>query len=166
MIQISRGKKRVFKQIDIPDSGDEESEEEYVPRGNYKNDSEDESSAKDSAPEEESDDNFEKSKAHIPEKSKLSRKRKVKTSAGKYRRKETRVATNTRAKGPFERLLEFRDNGLSVVNGKLSCRACSILDLPLKKSSIQSHLSGVTSYEALMTKSTFYYLQVAIQQQI
>lgn len=31
---------------------------------------------------------------------------------------------------------------MSVVNGKLSCRACSTQDLPLKKSSIQSHLSA------------------------
>lgn len=62
-----------------------ESEVEYVSRRNYEIDSAYESSAKDSAPEDESDDKFEKSKAHIPKKSKLSRKRKVKTSAGKYK---------------------------------------------------------------------------------
>ena len=78
----------------------------------------------------------------MPEKSKLDRPRKIKTSAGKYGRKRAKVATNKSAIGPHERLKEFPDNGLSVVNGKLSCRACSILDLPLKKSSIQSHLSG------------------------
>ena len=45
-------------------------------------------------------------------------------------------------KGPTERLREFPDNGLTVINGKLGCRVCKIPSLVLKKSSIKSHLKG------------------------
>jgi hypothetical protein len=103
-----------------------------------------------------SDDDLENALENVPKKSKLDRKRKFKTSAGKYerKRKKAKVATSKKAKGPHDRLVEFPDNGLSVVNGKLSCRACSFLDMPLKKSSIQSHLSGELHKRNMIKRDT------------
>jgi hypothetical protein len=130
-----------LKQIIIVDS-DSDAEEDYVPPKNYDKDSDDQSDDNDSGSDDLSDNDLENAFENVLMKSKLDRKRKVKTSVGKYERKKAKVATSKKAKGPHDRLLEFPDNGLSVVNGQLSCRARSFLDMPLKKSSIQSDLSG------------------------
>ena len=116
----------MFKQIAIAGSDDDESEEEYIPPKNFEKDSDDNGDSTESSEEDgDSDDACEELRAHIPEPSKLSRERKIKTSGGKYKRKATKVATNKMSKGPTERLREFPDNGLTVINGKLGCQSAS-----------------------------------------
>ena len=143
---VRGGVKKAFKHIEIPSSDDNSSDEvEYVPRRNYAEDSDysstDESDRNDEEPEKEVD-KLKRIEKNLPKESILSRKRKVRKSKGAYGRKSSKTVTNTRAKSPFDRVKEYPDQLLRVVNGKLCCRACSMQELSLKVSSIKNHING------------------------
>ena len=143
---VRGGVKKAFKHIEIPSSDDNSSDEvEYLPPKNFAEDSDysstDESDRSDEESEKEGD-KLKKIEKNLPKESVLSRKRKVRKSKGAYGRKSTKTATNTRAKSPIDRVREYPDQLLSVVNGKLCCRACSMQELSLKVSSIKNHIRG------------------------
>ena len=88
---VAKGKQKVFKQIEIHGSEDEDSEneEDYVPPKNYEDDYDDDSEDDNSGSEQDVQEILDGIKKDVPEVSKLSRKRKAKTSKGIYTRKET-----------------------------------------------------------------------------
>ena len=135
-----KGKQKVFKQIEILGSDDDnsEDEEDYVPPKNYEKDFDD-SEDDTSGSEEDEQRILDEIRNDVPEVSKLSRKRKARVSTGAYARKQIKKFDNRRIKSPQDRVLQFPNDCLSVVNGKLACRACCIFDLALKHSSIRSH---------------------------
>ena len=141
-----KGKQKVFKQIEILSSGsdDSEGEQDYVPPRHFDSDSDDDKGDKSLDSDSEPDDvkQLEDIMKNVPLKSSLSRKRKVKTSKGMYVRKEVKKTDYRRAKTPQDRVNDFPDDCLSVVNGNLSCRACNMFDLALKHSSVKSHVRG------------------------
>lgn len=142
-----KNSKKVFKQIEILSSdGDSENEAEYVPPRNYMDDGDDDSSDDESA---DSASDVERKKETIlaeinqglPEESHLSRKRKVKASQGIYKRAGVKKASsNKRARSAYDRVRDFPDDQLSVMGGKLICRACCVQDLSLKISSLKAHV--------------------------
>ena len=145
-----KGTKRVFKQIEIcaSDDADSDDEEDYVPKKNYNVDSDDGSSPEPSDQDSRSDneDKLERINEDLPEKSKLDRKRKTRTSKGVYKRSISKARSTTRknAKCVYDRAKEFSESGLTVVAGKLCCRACGMQEIALKSSSIKSHITGET----------------------
>lgn len=143
---VRGGVKKAFKHIEIPSSDDNSSDEvEHVPRRNYAEDSDysstDESDRNDEESEKEVD-KLNRIEKNLPKESILSRKRKMRKSKGAYGRKSSKTANNTRAKSPFDRVKEYPDQLLRVVNGKLCCRACSMQELSPKVSSIKNHING------------------------
>lgn len=142
-VPAARRGSRIFKQIDILESdGNSDDEEDYQPPKNYTEDSDDDSASENSAESGNENDAVNEIAKNVPDESKLSRKRKLKTSSGIYKRKGDKRTTSKRAKTAFDRVKEFAGEQLTVVNGKLSCRACCIQDLSLKKSSIANHVKG------------------------
>lgn len=147
---IRKGTKKVFKQIEIcaSDDADSDDEEDYVPKKNYNVDSDDGSSPESSNQDSGSDNEnkLERINEDLPEKSKLDRKRKTRISKGVYKRSISKARSTTRknAKSVYDRAKEFSESGLTVVAGKLCCRACGMQEIALKSSSIKSHITGET----------------------
>lgn len=123
-----------------------------MPPKNYEDDYDDDSEDDNSGSEQDVQEILDEIKKDVPEVSKLSRKRKAKTSKGIYTRKETKIGDNRREKGPEERVLQFPNDDLSVVNGRLACRSCRIYNLALKHSSIRAHVRTSTHKANLLKR--------------
>ena len=81
-----------------------------------------------------------------PEKASISRKRKVQTNpAEKKRNVRGSVDPNVSA---WDRVDEFKDQGLTTVSGNLRCDACRET-LSKKKSSVKKHVSSIKHIKAL-----------------
>lgn len=136
------GVKKVFKHIEINIS-DGDSEEEYLPPKKYEEDSTSDDS---NISEGESDDEAGKLKEiaeDLPKSSGLSRKRKIKVSKGVYERKKVTKKKGKKAKTAYDRIKDFPDDMLTVLNGILTCRACNS-EVSLKSSVIKLHINGET----------------------
>ena len=144
-IVVRKGAKVVFKHIDICTSEEERSEDEddFVPKRNFDIDSSDDSSDESAESGKQSDDEekLQRINENLPLKSKLDRKRNVKTSKGVYKW-STKQTTRSCAKSVYNRAKEFAASGLTIFGGKLCCRACSMQEISLKSSSIKSHIGG------------------------
>lgn len=138
---VPKGHKKPFKQIAINDKDeDSEFEEDYVPPRGYEEDSDDES---ETSEDDESEDNVIDLVGNVPEKNRLSRKRKAKTSQGVYKRQKKRKGTNIQQKNAIHRVKEFPNETLYVEDEELNCKACKTR-LSVKISTLKKHLSTPT----------------------
>ena len=136
----------------IAEEENDSAEEDYVPPRNYEEDSTDFSDDEDSDGESKCNDDIERIRDNAPERSKLNRKRKIKTTEGINQRKKTKVSSNKKMKTALDRVNEFPNNCLTSVNLKLACRACNVPDIALKKSTIKNHINGESHRKNLAKK--------------